>query len=211
MLRAYFAGATDPVWEHPVSRRWLARQAMDVELWKRGLVAEHDLVGVGRVRLALEQDLLEVLKLGTYVHSCLGLGGAFTYSAAAVAVDVNKRVVYARDARRRVVSRQLLAVSADGYLVAYAVYPPSTPAALVRSFDAYDRAFAAALGVPLLHDERRPGAAGDEVGTVERLLSAAFYDDGVWSGPRGASAEHPHPSEAVREESVNAAPSWPEH
>jgi len=54
------------------------------------------------------------------------------YSAAAVVLDVNKQVVYARNRRGSVIARQLLALSEDDRLVAYDVYPRSTPGPVKR-------------------------------------------------------------------------------
>ena len=39
--------------------------------------------------------------MGTYVGSCLGLGGICADSSAAVLLDINKQVVYARDQHGR--------------------------------------------------------------------------------------------------------------
>ena len=69
--------------------------------------------------IRLEQDPLEVLKMGTYVGSCLGLGGGLTYSAAAALLDVNKQVLYARDEQGTVIARQLVAISDDNQLVPF--------------------------------------------------------------------------------------------
>ncbi|QRK06882.1 hypothetical protein JQX13_43620 [Archangium violaceum] len=55
---------------------------------------------MGEVTLSLEQDTLEALRLGTHVGSCLGLNGLCDCSAAVV-LDVNKRVLYARGSRNR--------------------------------------------------------------------------------------------------------------
>src|SRR6185436_9082788 len=92
---------------------------------------------------------LEVARLGAYVRSCLSPGGGFTYSAAAVALDVNKRVIYARDAGGRVVARQLVAISEADELVCFEVYPKEASPRLRRAFAAHDRALAEHLGLPL--------------------------------------------------------------
>jgi hypothetical protein len=117
-----------------------------------------------------------VLKMGTYVGSCLGLGGSSAYSAAAVALDVNKQVLYARDGQGSVVARQLVAISDADELVPFSVYPYSVPEWLRLAFDEYDNELATALGVP-----RVDHAEGYN---VEHVLSQEWWDDGVWNPER---------------------------
>jgi hypothetical protein len=136
--------------------------------------------GIGRLALRLERQPLEVLQLGTYVGSCLSLGGLCDYSAAAVVLDVNKQVVYARTRRGGVVARQLVAVSEDDRLVIFSVYPRSAPGPVKRLFAEYDRRFADALGLRLFTARR--GATY----TVAEILSERWWDDGAW---KSATAE----------------------
>jgi hypothetical protein len=173
LLTRYFAGERDFALHHPESRAWFARHPRVPEAtWRQGLVRRHEVPGWGELTLAVEQDALEVLRMGTYVGSCFGLQGQSAHSAAAFALDVNKRVLYARDARGSVVARQALALSEDDTLVPFAVYPASTPPALAALFLDYDLAFAEALGLPL-HD-------GPEDARVGPVLSQSFWDDGAW-------------------------------
>lgn len=121
----------------------------------------------GDVTFAIEGDPLEALKLGTYVGSCLGRGGACARSAAAVVLDVNKQVVYARDARGAVLARQLLAISDSDELVCFRVYGQAALAPLFRDFD---RALADRLGIPISRGAR----------SVSYVLSHWWLDDGDW-------------------------------
>ncbi|MEM7201510.1 MAG: hypothetical protein AAF628_14670 [Planctomycetota bacterium] len=188
LIRACFAGDATFVREHPANQQWLRQHAaLDVARWLDGICLTRTLAGHGTVTLALEQDPLEVLRLGTYVGSCLGLGGQFAASAAAIALDVNKHVVFARDAEGRFLARQVLAITQDDKLACYRVYPDPGDA-LRALFADYDRAFAAALGVPIEIDD-----AGDKVALP---LASDWWDDGVWDldehgrrdrrAPRGA-------------------------
>ena len=168
MLEAIAAG--DASWRrrHPRSQEWLARHpALDVELWTTGIELRGELPDIGEVRLAIEQDPLEALKLGTYVGTCLGQGGAYEHGAAAAALDLNKQVVYARDARGAVVARQLLAISEADQLVCFEVYGSRAANTLFRAFD---RAFADRLGLPI----------SDGTYTIATLLSQTWVDDGAW-------------------------------
>ena len=185
LLRDRFDGGRRAERDHPLSRDWFRRHPkIDEERWLGGLVTEGALAGHGTVRIALERDLLEVLQLGTYVSSWLGLGGGLMYSAAAVALDVNKQVLYARDAKGAVLARQLVAISSTDRLFAYGVYPPSLPETLQRLFLDHDRRLAQYLDLPLVLD-RDEDQEQDE---VELILAREFWDDGLWEGPRPESS-----------------------
>jgi hypothetical protein len=173
LLARYFAGERDFIVQHPASRAWFTRHPkVDRETWLSGPVLRREVPGVGEVTLALEQDSLEALRLGTHVGSCLGLNGSCGYSAAAVVLDVNKRVLYARDARGRVLARQLLCISDDDTLVPFNVYPESASQALQSFFLDYDLAFSEALGLSL--------SDGPDSPDVENVLSTCFWHDGAW-------------------------------
>ncbi|EPX60509.1 hypothetical protein D187_001996 [Cystobacter fuscus DSM 2262] len=173
LLNHYFAGERDFIVHHPESRSWFARHPrVKPETWLTGPVLCREVPGFGRVTLALERDALEVLRMGTYVGSCFGLNGLYAESAAAVALDVNKRVLYARDSRGSVLARQLLAISKDDLLVPFFVYPKSAAPALQALFLDYDLAFAEALGLPLNDGDGDP--------EVEFVLSSSFWHDGAW-------------------------------
>jgi hypothetical protein len=174
LLARYFAGERDFVVRHPVSRQWFQRHPrVDPERWLTGPVLRRDVPGVGPVTLSLEQDSLEALRLGTLVGTCLGLNGQCDDSAAGVVLDVNKRVLYARDARGQVLARQLLAISKEDLLVPFSVYPERASQALQAFFLDYDLAFAEALGLPLSDGPVHP--------EVENVLSESFWHDGAWA------------------------------
>jgi hypothetical protein len=175
MLAANLRGDRDWRLRHPRTRAWLARHPrIDPRIWLDGIEHRGDLAGIGPVRLAIERDPLEALKLGTYVGSCLGRGGGLVYSAAAVVLDVNKQVVYARDGRGAVIGRQLLAISEADELVCFGVYGTVKPEQLEPLFRELDHRFAAALGLPLF------GASGQDY-EVASILSLEWWDDTAWT------------------------------
>lgn len=191
-LDAHFGGDTGYLARHPETRVWFARHpTIDERRWTEGIVTTGDIVPHGLIRIAMERDPLEALKLGTYVGSCLAPGGQCTYSAGCVVLDVNKQVLYARDARRTVVGRQLVAISREGELVCFAIYPRSASAALKALFRAHDVAFAAALGVPL-HRETPDGKGY----RIDLVIASEWWDDGVddnaleGDSPGRSSADH---------------------
>ncbi|MEO8701360.1 MAG: hypothetical protein ABI867_15035 [Kofleriaceae bacterium] len=167
MLTAVLAGDVDWKLRHPRSQQWLAAHPrLDRERWLAGIERKFDDVSIG-----IEHDVLEALKLGTYVGSCLGRGGRLEYSAAAVVLDVNKHVVYARDARGAVIGRQLLAISEADELVCFHIYGEQR-ARVEPMFRAYDHALADVLERPLYR-------GGDyEIATI---LSHEWWDDSAWT------------------------------
>ena len=174
-LLAHWQGHTGYRQTHPLTQRWLAAHpAVLLETWQRGVTLRTE-TELGGVTLSVEQNPLEALKLGTYVGSCLGLGGSFAHSAAAVVLDINKQVVYARNGRGAVVGRQLVAVSEANQLVCYEVYPLSAQEKLASAFAEFDAHLAAALALPLYRQEQT------EDYEIAHILSHAWWDDGAWN------------------------------
>ncbi|QOY91861.1 hypothetical protein [Paludibaculum fermentans] len=177
-LRAYWAGDTAYLAKHPATNEWYRKHpGVAREVWERGIPFES-----GCYRIELEQDPFEVLKLGTYVGSCLAVGGLCSESAVAALVDVNKQVLYLRDERRRVIARQLIAISDDDRLVCFPVYPGSAAREAKTLFRDFDYAFAAELGVPVYVSKE-----GDDDYSVGCVLSDAWWDDGSWDFEVGAA------------------------
>lgn len=181
-LAAHWEDRADYRQAHPLTQRWLAAHpGLKLEVWQAGIVHHAETAAGSAVTLAVEQDPLEALKLGTYVGSCLGLGGSFAYSAAAVVLDINKQVVYARDKRGNVVGRQLVAISESEQLVCYEVYPLSAQKELIDAFREFDARFASALGLPIYsRDETKDYE-------IAHILSHDWWDDCAWNLAAGSS------------------------
>lgn len=184
LLLAHLAG--DHTWRlrHPETRAWLARHPrLDATAWLAGLTLRGQVEGLGEVTLTIETDPLEALKAGTYLGTCLGRGGGLSWSAAALVLDINKHVVYARDARDTVVGRQLLAISEADELICFTPYTASHTTALEPLFRDFNQAFAARLGLPVL------GRNGDEGWSYEvaSILSRQWWDDMPWDLNEGTT------------------------
>lgn len=170
-LRGYWTGDEHYLAKHPETLAWYRKhKAVSRATWELGIPFQS-----GALSIEVEKDPLEVLKLGTYVGTCLGLGGAFADSAIAALLDVNKQVLYARDQRGRVLARQLVAVSDDDRLICFPVYPHNTVPPIKALFRDYDRAFAQALRLPLY--EPQPDDAGYQISLV---LANYWWDDFSW-------------------------------
>jgi hypothetical protein len=178
LLKAYWSGDRDYAEKHPRNAEWLKKHPkLDPAKWQQGLSHRAEVRGCGCVELSIEQDALEVLRLGSYVGSCLGLGGDFSYSAVAVTLDINKRVVYARSGAGRVVGRQLLAVAEDDRLVCFEVYPKSIGRAMRTVFREFDQRLAAHLGLTIYEV---PEDGREDEYEIAAIVSRDFWDDGAW-------------------------------
>jgi len=173
-LRLFRRRAGPPPWDlrdDPVNHDWVERARA------RGLRPEHWLDGgepslvksrSGRwLRLALERDPLEVLRMGGYFQTCLSPGAENFYSAVLNAADSNKQVLYARDERGHVHGRCLLAVTRENGLLAFEPYHHDT----APDFPAMAGAFVEQLAESL-------GAELSLRGEVEDLHRGDWYDDG---------------------------------
>ncbi len=170
-LKAWGSGNRKYLDDHPATIAWYTKHPkVNRELWENGIPWE-----ASGLSIRMERDPFEVLKLGTYVGSCLSLGGGFSYSAVAALLDANKQVLYARDASGAVVARQLLALSDDDQLVCFWVYPRRVSAKIQIQFRDYDHAFAKALGLPIFeYQDDKPYFK------VSPVLSTHWWDDGIW-------------------------------
>lgn len=171
-LKAHEQGDQHYVLRHTLTRSWLKKHPdLNLDLWLKGIEFSASIDSFGQVRIAVEQDPMEAWKLGTYVQSCLAAGGCYQQYAAAVVLDINKRVVYVRDSQQRVLARRLLALSEEGRLVCFSVYPAKAAPELKALLRKYCLRFARALRLPI------HGQSIDY--TIATILSRDWYDDGA--------------------------------
>jgi len=158
---------------HARNRDWLLAHRLAGSLWEAGnLTFIREIPSIGEVALGFENDPQTVLRMGTEVGSCLGVGGCNDFSAVANALDANKRVLYARDARGRFLARQLLAISEKRTLVCFPVYPDNAIRPLTDFFRLCNETLAQTLHLPLQDFESDYHVAP--------LICPDWYDDGVW-------------------------------
>ncbi|MEK8020559.1 MAG: hypothetical protein VSS75_027145, partial [Candidatus Parabeggiatoa sp.] len=172
-LKAYTAGNANYLYQHPLTLIWIKQHPhINLKLWTEGIILDN-YEEKQYISITLEPRPLEVLKMGTYVGSCLGLGGIMTDSAVAIMLDINKQVLYARNENGIVIARQLIAISKDDQLVAFQIYPHNTASRIKKLFFDYDQHFAHRLGIKLFKSER-------DNYEIEHILSEYWWDDGAW-------------------------------
>lgn len=110
--------------ERNESRAWIERAAsrIDVEAWLAPRRRTVDLSGRPHT-IAVEHDPLQVLRMGIPFSTCLSIEGGSNAAATVInAFDVNKQILYLRNADGVVVGRQLIAISEGFQLLTYRVY-----------------------------------------------------------------------------------------
>ncbi|MCM8538497.1 MAG: hypothetical protein NE334_21310 [Lentisphaeraceae bacterium] len=172
-LQEYQSGNTNYINDHQRSREWIEKQGDDFnsELWLKGLHFECE-VDNSTYTIELETNPFEVLKMGTYVGSCFGLGGQFAHSSAAVALDINKQVLFMKNSKGKVVARQLLAIDKTKRLACFEVYPTNVSTAIQERFAVYDRRFAQALDYRINDSDKDLD--------IEFLVSESWWQDYAW-------------------------------
>lgn len=172
-LRGFANGGKHDFLDHPLNRAWYARHPrVNAAIWGGSTLREF--VANDTITIAIETNPMEILMLGTYVGSCLGLGGLCEYSSVACLVDANKQVAYARDATGRVVARQLLAIDECDRLVCFEVYPSTASASVQQAFRQFDAALARSLALETYrNDDIDPYE-------IEIILAVEWWDDGQW-------------------------------
>jgi hypothetical protein len=151
--------------------RFLARLdalGVDAGPWLEPLEASAKVGADGsRVRVAFEDDPLEIFQMGGYFKTCLSPGQCNFFSTVANAADVNKRVLFARGDNGQVVGRCLLTIADNGAILAF--HPYCHNARL--GFDA--------IVAEILRDlAARMKTIVVQRGTVQPLVAKEWYDDG---------------------------------
>lgn len=178
LLKATLCGHKPYASQHPQNLTWLKKHPrIDPAKWAQGVIFSAGTMEYGMLDLSIEQDPLEVLRLGSYFGTCLGVGGMLCYSAAAITLDINKQVVYARSSTGRVVARQLLAIAEDGRLVCFEVYPTSAKREVRQLFREYDLCLAQHLGIEIC---KGLSEADDDDYEIACPVSNGFWDDSAW-------------------------------
>jgi hypothetical protein len=155
------------------NREWITKVQgrLGIASWLAPRRQELDVEGT-RYEIALEEDPLEVLRMGIPFATCLALdNGCNAASTVLNAIDANKRVLYVRGRDGKVVARKLIAITKDLRLVGYNLYVATRgpgERAIRSAVDAMCRGIADELGAPLA-----------STGEPEKIHDGFWYDDGT--------------------------------
>ena len=153
------------------NRTWMNRASahMNVEAWCRAHRRPFE-VGPFKGVVSLEQDAVEVLRMGVPFDTCLSIqGGCNAASAVINAIDINKRVVYFRGDDGKPLARKLIAISSDFRLIGYQLYTAI----------GHDKELSAELDDYCAFVAKRCGLKLADRGVPEQLHAGFWYDDGV--------------------------------
>ena len=155
------------------NREWIAKVQgrLRIGSWLAPRRKELDVEGT-RYEIALEEDPLEVLRMGIPFATCLALDkGCNAASTVLNAIDANKRVIYVRGRDGKVVARKLIAITKDFRLVGYNLYIATRgpgERAIRAAVDTMCRAIGEELGAPLV-----------STGEPDKIHEGFWYDDGT--------------------------------
>ncbi|HEY8078145.1 MAG TPA: hypothetical protein VIF62_28655 [Labilithrix sp.] len=155
------------------NRAWIARarEKFAVDAWLAPRRDEIALEGE-RYIVALEDDPLEVLRMGIPFATCLALDeGCNAASTVSNALEANKRVLYVRTRDGKIVARKLLAVSKDFRLLGYNLY--------VAVHGALETAIRGAVEQACRTLMRECALEPTITGEPEPILGGFWYDDGA--------------------------------
>jgi len=155
--------------DEPANRAFVARlrrAGVDPAPWVEGIGVVACGAGADALALSLEDDPLEVLRMGAHFETCLAPGAINFFAAVVNAADINKRVIYARGQDGNVVGRCLLALTDAGGILSFHAYCHDE-----RDFTAHVRTFVQTLAA-------RMRTVILPSGSVSTLLDSKWYDDG---------------------------------
>ncbi|MCW5821426.1 MAG: hypothetical protein KIT34_01410 [Cyanobacteria bacterium TGS_CYA1] len=170
-LNHFLDGDTNYLANHQLNQTWLKKNdSINFDPWLNGFQRRYH-VGDDKTAytLKIELDPLEELKHGTYVGTCTGIGGKFSWSALGTVLDINKRVVYAFDDQNQIYCRQIIAISKEKKLTLFAVYPDNTEKEVKRLFVQYSQDLAKLMGIEILEQ--------DADYKIELILTSDWWDD----------------------------------
>jgi len=181
-----------PPWkldDHPVNQAFLEKirkEGIDPAPWiQQGTAQAVDGENGRRLRVAFEDDPLEIFQMGAAFQTCLKPGGVNFYSVISNAADINKRVLFARDEDGKIAGRCLFALSNQGGILTFHPYCHDKGLDFPRIVSRFAEDLASRMKTAVVAR-----------GQVERLVAPKWYDD----GPRDTGFRFPYlePKSAFR-------------
>lgn len=163
--------------DHPDNLRFRSRMAeagIDLEPWVDDAFRRtYDAANGQPLTLELERDPIRVLRMGAPWGTCLSPWDFNFFSAVTNAVDLDKQVVYGRDAKGRIQARCLVAIGrsteGDAALIAFYPYAHDEELGFRELMDRYAGELADAMGLPRATRAK-----------VSPLVCPHWYDDGPY-------------------------------
>ena len=157
--------------DHPVNANFVEKmtgKGISLEPWMNPAAPRDMPTANGKTySVGISMDPLDILLMGEHFKSCLSLHGGNFFSTITNAVDINKRVLYAREPGGTVAGRCLLALTDEGTILTFHAYCHDAKAEFDRMADAFARDLA-----------ERMGTTTALKGKVSTLVASRWYNDG---------------------------------
>lgn len=118
--------------------------------------------------LAFESRPVEKLLMGYHFGTCLSPDGCNFFSAVVNAIDINKRILYGRDAKGDVIGRCLFAIGDADTIVAFRPYCHDNQFNFERHVQQFANELANEMGTVVSHTDH-----------VSPVVAPGWYDDGA--------------------------------
>lgn len=119
--------------------------------------------------LAFTRDVIDFLLMGFHFDTCLSPDSFNFFSTVANAVDLNKRVVYAKTKAGKVIGRCLFALNDSGEIFTYYRYSHDPRDGFADAVDQFASQLASQMRTSIA-----------TTGNVSKLVAKEWYDDGPW-------------------------------
>ncbi len=191
LLRKRWGNVAWDLEEEPANRRFLdglKARGVRTESWLNSRVCQVAIEGQPRPwTLAFESNEVEQLLMGYYFDTCLSPNGFNFFSAVANGIDINRRVLYARDWRGQVMGRCLFAIGDAGTIVNYRPYCHDGQ----TEFELHVARFAAELAADM-------GTVVSHTDHVSPLVAPKWYDDGAYDLGNSITSDQSHVRAAIQ-------------
>lgn len=119
--------------------------------------------------LAFTRDVIDFLLMGFHFDTCLSPDSFNFFSTVANAVDLNKRVVYAKTEAGKIIGRCLFALNDSGEILTYHRYSHDPRDGFSNAVDQFAQQLARQMQTSIATS-----------GKVSKLVAKQWYDDGPW-------------------------------
>lgn len=119
--------------------------------------------------LAFTRDVIDFLLMGFHFDTCLSPDSMNFFSTIANAVDLNKRVVYAKTEAGKVIGRCLFALNDSGEILTYYRYSHDPKDGFADAVDQFLQQLASQMQTSIATS-----------GKVSKLVAKEWYNDGPW-------------------------------
>jgi len=148
---------------------FLSKQGVNTEIWLSGIGKyNYQAESSAPVTIDVAADPLEILNMGGHFKTCLSPGSFNYFSVFANIADINKRVIYGKNSRGKVIGRVLIGLLASGGIKVFNIYYHNAADEFEQYVLKYIERWAQQAGLTLTNR-----------GELPTLVANKWYDDGA--------------------------------